>query len=147
MKSRFVIALAALIFATTFSLEAFGQKTKKVKDKRFEAVIRQNLKDYEGTYIGIEPTYVIEIRVMADGKLSVSSLENNRKVVLENIKIEGAHLTATKSYQDGSRANFDATFSNRILNGASVFGILVDGMRINVDGVSLTRVFYQRKRD
>jgi hypothetical protein len=144
LKSRFVISLATLIFAMTLSVEVFGQKAKKVKDKRFEPVVRQNLKDYEGTYIGIEPTYVIKIDLTEDGKLDVSSLENNRKVILENIKVEGAHLTATKIYMDGRTEKFDGTFSNRIMYGESLFGILVDGLHINLSGASLNRVFYRR---
>ena len=106
--------------------------------------VKQNLQDYEGTYIGIEPSYVIEIRVGKDGELHVTSLEKNQKVTLENFKLEGAHMTATKIYRDGHTEKFDATFSNRILNGVSAFGILVEGLNINLEGLSLNKIFYRR---
>jgi hypothetical protein len=144
VKTRIVIALTTLILLATCSVELFGQKAKKVKEKRFEPVVKQNLQDYEGTYTGIEPTYVIEIRVGQDGKLNVNSLESNRKVTLENFKLEGAHMTATKIYPDGHTEKFDATFSNRIKNGESAFGILVEGLNINLEGLSLNKVFYRR---
>lgn len=146
MKKRTVIALLALALMTgIFAAESFGQKTKKVKDKRFESVVHQNLQDYEGTYVGIEPDYVIEIQVTADGQLKLNSLEDGRSVRFTNVKLEGAHLTADKIYANGSSEKFDATFGNRILNGKSSFGILVDG-DIHLDGgVTLNRVFYHRR--
>lgn len=148
MKSRIVIVLAALVFTTTFAGELFGQKTqktKKVKEKRFETVVKQNLKDYAGTYIGIEPDYVIEIQVTADGRLKINNLEDGQSVTLTNIKVMGARVTADKTYPDGRAGKFDATFSNRILNGESAFGVLVDGLDVHLDGgVVLNRVFYAR---
>jgi hypothetical protein len=153
MKTRIVAAFTALILLVACSVELFAQKAKdkeegytpktKVKEKRFEPVVKQNLHDYEGTYTGIDPTYVIEIRVGEDGKLNINSLEDNQKVTLANLKLEGAHMTATKIYRDGHREKFDATFSNRILNGVTAFGILVEGLNINLAGTSFSRVFYQ----
>jgi len=145
VKTRIIAVLTILVLLATCSAEMFGQKAKKkIKEKRFEVAVKQNLHDYEGTYTGIDPSYVIEIRVGEDGKLNVSSLEDNQKVTLENLKLEGARMTATKIYPDGHREKFDATFSNRILNGVSAFGILVEGLNINLVGASLNRVFYRR---
>jgi hypothetical protein len=145
VKSRFVIVLVALALVTSASPELFGQKTKKIKEKRFEVVVRQNLKDYEGTYTGIEPDYVIEIRATADGKLEINSLEDGLSVTLTNVKVTGARVIADKLYANGRRGKFDATFSNRILNGVSAFGILVDGLDVHLDGgVVLNRLFYRR---
>lgn len=143
MKPKVVIAFLTLTLLIGVSPGVFGQK-KKVKDKRFEPAARPDLKDYEGTYVGIDSTYVIEVRVGADGRLSVSSLEDGRRARLENISIEGARLTATKTYTDGRAGKFDGTFVNRILNGSSAFGILVNSMRVDVGGLSLSRIFYRR---
>ena len=148
MKKRTVIALLLALALMTGSSAAlvFGQKTKKVKDKRFELVVHQSLKDYEGTYIGIEPDYVVEIQATADGRLRVTSLEDGRSVNLANVKIEGARLTADKLYANGNSGKFEATFGNRILNGKSSFGILVDDLDIHLDGdITLNRIFYRRK--
>ena len=145
MKSRFIIALTALLFTASLSVETFGQKTKKVKEKRFETVLKQDLRDYEGTYIGIERDYVIEVRLGPDGKLLVNNIEDGRSVPLTNIRLTGARLTADKNYERGRTAKFDATFSNRILNGVSAFGLLVDHVDVHLDGdVVLNRLFYTR---
>ena len=144
MKSRMIVALVTLALLTGVSPELFGQKKKKVKDKRFEPVVKQNLKDYEGTYVGIDPTYVIEVRLGSDGKLSISSIEGNKRMTLANVKIEGARLWARKVYVDGTTGEFEGTFCNRILNGERAFGILVDGTQVNVAGLMLDRIFYRR---
>ena len=141
IKSIYAIVLALALY----SVPAAGQKTKKVKEKRFEPVALTNLKDYEGTYVGIEPDYVIEVRVMADGQLKVQSLEDGSSVRLLNVDLKGAHLTADKVYADGSKGKFEATFCNRIRNGESVFGIQVtEGLRLETHGLTLTRIFYKR---
>jgi|ERR1044071_4262597 hypothetical protein len=136
----------ALLLMTNAALEVFGQKTKKAKDKRFEPVVRQNLKDYEGRYIGIDdPEYLIEIQVAADGTLKINNLEDGRAVTLTNVKVTGAHVTADKTYFDGRKGSFDITFGNRFLYGQGSFGILVDCLDVRLDGgVVLNRLFYRR---
>ena len=135
----------ALMLTTNVALEVFGQKTKKAKNKRFDPVVRQNLRDYEGRYIGIEPDYIIEIQVAADGSLKINNLEDGRTVTLTNIKVEGAHVTADKTYFDGRREKFDVTFGNRFLYGQGTFGMLVDCLEVRLDGgIVLNRLFYRR---
>jgi hypothetical protein len=141
-----ITLLLALALMIGIRAETFGQKAKKVKEKRYELVVHQNLKDYEGTYIGIEPDYVVEIQVAADGRLKLTSLEDGRSVRFTNVKVDGARLTADKIYANGSSGKLDATFRNCILNGKTFFGILVDGLDIHLDGgVTLNTVFYRRK--
>lgn len=147
MKSRIAVALVALILLAGGTSELFGQKKKKVKDKRFEPVAARNLKDYEGTYVGIDESYVLEIRLGPDGQLAVRSTEAGQTVGLSNVKVEGARLTATKTYADGVTEKFGGTFSNRILNGETAFGIVVDGLNLRLDGgTTLDRVFYRRRQ-
>ena len=144
MKSRMIVALVALALLACVSTEIFGQKKKKTKEKRFEPVARENLKDYEGTYVGVDQTYVIEVRLGEDGKLSVSSREGNKRMTLANVKVEGARLLARKVYADGTTAEFEGIFGNRVLNGVRSFGLLVDGTQVNVAGLMLDRIFYRR---
>lgn len=146
MKSKIVIALVALALMTGSAVELFGQKTKKAKDKRFEPVVRQNLRDYEGRYVGIDdPEYIIEIQVAADGSLKINNVEDGRPVTLTNVKVVGAHVTADKTYFDGRKGNFDVTFGNRFLYGQGTFGMLVDCLELRLDGgIVLNRLFYRR---
>ena len=146
MKSRITLALMALLLTAGATLEVFGQKTKRAKDKRFEPVVRQNLRDYEGRYVGIEhPEYSIEVRVAADGTLKINNLEDGRAVTLTNVKVAGARVTADKTYFDGRRGTFDMTFGNRFLYGQGAFGLLVDRLEVRLGGGTvLNKIFYRR---
>ncbi|MFL6227368.1 MAG: hypothetical protein ACJ741_01160 [Pyrinomonadaceae bacterium] len=134
----------ALCLASICSAPALAQKKYKNKEKHFEPVARQNLRDYAGRYVGIDEDYVIEVRVGDDGQPVVTSREDGREATLTDVKLDGARLTATKIYADGERATFMATFADRVLNGAHAFGLLVEDMRIELPGMTLTRVFYRR---
>lgn len=145
MKIRIVLALIVLTLTTSATLEVFGQKTKKAKDKRFEPVVKQDLEDYTGRYTGIEPDYIIEIQLEADGRLKINNLEDGRTVSLTNVKVVGAHVTAVKTYFDGRKGTFDVTFGNRFLYGQGTFGMLVDCLEVRLDGgIVLNRLFYPR---
>jgi hypothetical protein len=146
VKTRLILALVSLALMTGSAVELSGQK-KKVKEKRFEPVVAQNLRDYEGTYTGIEHDYVIEIQATTDGKLKVNDIEDGQSLTLTNIKLTGARLTADKLCPDGSTAKFDATFGNRIINGKSAFGLHVDGLNVHFDGgFVLNTLFYPRSQ-
>ena len=135
-----------LIFITLISAPAAlaQKKGKKFKEKRFEPVVKEHVEEYAGRYVGIEPSYILEIEVSADGSLSAVSYEGERRADLREIRLAGSRLTATKVYTDGATEKFEAEFVNRILNGESAFGIIVEGMRIELVGATLTRVFYRR---
>lgn len=143
MKKLIIFGTALLMLV---SIQAHGQKWKnKTKEKRFEPVVKENFRDYAGKYVGIEPSYFLEVRAGADGQLDVSIDEAGRKAVLKDIRVDGARLTATKVYEDGTTAKFEAEFANRILNGQSAFGIIVDGPFIVSEDLVLNRVFYTKQ--
>lgn len=146
MRSKLINFAPCLLLLCLVALcpaEASAQK-KKFKEKHFDPVARQNLRDYAGRYIGIDENYWIEVGVGDDGQLAITSQEDGRTATLTDIKITGASLTATKVYANGKRTEFDATFADRVLNGAHAFGLLVENMQIELPGMTLTRVFYRR---
>jgi len=122
-----------------------GQKLKyKKKEKRFEPAVKQRVEEYAGRYTGIMPDFYLEIAATADGQLHVMSQEGNRRATLSDIRLDGARLTATRAYSDGTTKEFEATFVNRILNGESSFGIMVENVEVPFDGMTLTSIFYRR---
>jgi hypothetical protein len=139
-----VACAVALCLAVVSSVEAVAQKKLKNKEKHFEPVARQNVRDYAGRYVGIEESYRIDLQVSDDGSLSGTSREDGRDATLTDIRIEGATLTATKVYANGKRAPLVATFVDRVLNGEREFGLIVENQRIELPGLTLTRVFYRR---
>lgn len=124
---------------------ALAQKTKvKNKEKRYETVVKQNVSDYAGRYAGFEAGYYIEVKAGAGGTLFATSIEGARRAELQNIKLEQGRLTATKVYEDGTTQTFAATFSNRILNGMTDFGMMIEGTINIAPSVTVNRVFYKR---
>ncbi|HEX8163131.1 MAG TPA: hypothetical protein VF538_14775 [Pyrinomonadaceae bacterium] len=138
-----LIALA-LCLASVCAPQASAQKKYKHKEKRFEPVARQDVRDYAGRYVGIEDDYVVEVRVGEGGRLVVTSREGQREARLEDLRIDGARVSATKVYSDGARAEFAATFVDRILNGERAFGLMVEKLWVELPGMTLTQVFYRR---
>lgn len=154
MKPNRKIAVALLALLTLACAaapvsgdEGGGQKfkNKPPKDKRFEPVVKENLADYTGRYVGLED-YYLEVGRDVDGQLSIVSQEGRQRATLHNISLSGARLTATRVYADGTTKEFEATFVNRILNGDSRFGIMVENLEVNFEGLTFNRIFYRLDR-
>jgi hypothetical protein len=90
----------------------------------------------------VEDSYVLDVRAEADGRLTATLWEDGREVRLRDVRLAGARLTATKIYADNSTEPFVGTFANRILNGETAFGILIDGP-VKITGAgTFSRMFY-----
>ncbi len=140
-----IVALAFCIGLNGFvSAQDNGQKTqtliaalgktkyKKKEKKNFsfefyvdvksEAVVKNNVQDYAGTYESEQADYRIELRVAPDGKIEGSGYDSDfnssktRNFTLREARIEGALLTATKIFDDGATKNLEAVFNNRTVS-------------------------------
>ena len=141
MKKLLLLSLALLLTAAA-TTPAAGQKPWKKKEKRFEPVVKQDARGYAGRYVGVEDSYVLDVRADADGRLSATLLEDGREVRLRDVRLAGARLTATKVFADDSTAPFAGLFADRVLNGERSSGIMVDGPVKVTEGVTLNRIFY-----
>ncbi len=89
-------------------------------DIKSEAVVKNNLSEYSGIYEA-EWGHRLELRVSAaDGTIEGNGYDSSgfndskkRSFTLQNARIEGALLTATKIYDDGATEKFEAVFNNR----------------------------------
>jgi hypothetical protein len=143
-KTLACTALLAVLALLVAAPVADGQKLKqKKKEKRFEPVVKQSLAEYAGRYVGLMPDYHLEITATPDGTLSVASQEGARRATLRDIRLAGARLTATRIYPDGTTGEFEATFVNRILNGESSFGIMVENVNVEFQDMTFTHIFYR----
>ena len=142
-SNTFELAAGLLILILVLAATATGSPQKhKHKEKRFEAVVRAEARDYAGRYVGFDESYVLEVGTEADGRLKITSHEGPRRAELRDIRLDGARLTATVVYEDGSTAKFEGLFADRVLNGERRFGVLVSGLDIRLDGMTLNRIFY-----
>ncbi|HLM61050.1 MAG TPA: hypothetical protein VK308_09615 [Pyrinomonadaceae bacterium] len=90
-------------------------------DVKSEAVIKNNIQDYAGVYQSPEANCQLNLRVSADGKVDGIGhdydFDSSRKqnFTLRDARIEGALLTATKVFADGSTKKLEAVFNNRTI--------------------------------
>lgn len=134
----FCVALGNGVFAQsaeqkTQNLIAALSKTKYKKkekgsvsielyvDVRSEAVVKNNIREYAGVYQSSAADYRIELRIAGDGKVEGDGCDaefnaaQKLNFTLKDARIEGALLTATKVYADGSTKKLEAVFNNRIV--------------------------------
>ena len=135
--------------------EKRGVRTEKYKDVRAEPVARPNARDYTGVYEVPDLGFLINIQVSNDGSIQADGFEQGRSRAfkLENAKIEGALLTASKVYQDGTTDRFEGVFLNRTSrDSATATGVTTFGLGVNlstpveINGITYQRMFYQLKR-
>ena len=134
--------------------EKHGVRMEKYKDVRAEPVVKQNASDYTGAYEVGDLGFVINIQVSDDGRIQAIGYEQGRSRAfkLENAKIEGALLTASKVYEDGTTETFEGVFLNRTERNSQTAGAVTTfglGVTLNtpveVNGITYQRMFYQLK--
>ena len=132
--------------------EKNGVRLEKYKEIRSESVVKPNVTDYSGVYEVSDLSYVITIQVASDGRVQASGTEEGRAFRLDNARIEGALLSATKIYQDGSSKKFEGVFMTRTVRdsptdkGVTTFGLgVVLQQPFESHGITWERLFYQRR--
>jgi hypothetical protein len=143
--------------------EKRGVRKEKYRSVRSEPTTKKNIADYSGQYEVPGLGYNLEIKVTNGGNIEAIGYEpkngdaqQGRKFTFRNAKIEGALLTATKVYDDGSKEKFEGVFIDQMnIEGVSpqqierrdtTFGLAVVDVRVKTaSGVNLDRLFYQRR--
>jgi hypothetical protein len=140
--------------------EKHGVRKERYKEVRCEPVIKEDLKDYSGTYAVVDLGYTINLQVTSNGKIEAIGYEPatldsmpSRQFTFKEAKIEEALLTATKVYSDGTVEKFEGVFINRMEfnspndSGVSTFGLGVVGKPMEVvSGVMQDKFFFELKR-
>jgi len=95
-----------------------------------------------GSYRGPAESYGLVLELSQDGTLRGNYVEMGRVAVLNNIALNGSEFTARASFDDGSSRTITGSFANRILNGASAFGIRMRA--VPVEGFGQIDTFFER---
>ncbi len=135
--------------------EKYGVRTEKYKDVRSEPAIKQSIADYSGVYEVADLGFLINVQVGRDGTVKANGYEKSpqsRMFTLENARLEGALLTASKVYQDGTSEKFEGVFLNRTDRnsptdpGVTTFGLgVVLSAPFELNGLTYEKLFYQLK--
>jgi hypothetical protein len=134
--------LLSLLVLPLFCAPAWGQKAWKKKEKRFEPVVKEDARGYAGRYVSFADSYWVEVRADGAGRLTATLFEEGREVALRDLRLDGARLAATKVYDDGRTVPFAGLFANRVLNGHTAFGIMVDSPVKVAENLTVERAFY-----
>ena len=136
--------------------ERHGVRREKYKDVRSEPVVRSNAASYSGKYDG-DFGFKLDLIVQPDGRVEGSGREPlggsaniARTFMLRNARVDGALLTGTIVYTDGSRERLEGVFLDRTSHesptdpGYTVFGLGVITQPKQVQGNTIEKLFYQR---
>lgn len=140
-----------------------GVSKEKYKSVSSEPVVYKNPSDYSGFYEVPDAGFTLQIKISANREITATGSEykngdasQTRQFTFKNAVIDGALLTATKVYSDGSTEQFEGVFINQTsVEGASptkierqstTFGLGVANVRVKTEsGVNLDRLVYQKK--
>jgi hypothetical protein len=96
---------------------------------------------------------VLNIQAGNNGSVQASGNDKGRTFRLENARIEGALLTASKVYQDGTTEKFEGVFLNRTDRnsptdpGVTIFGLgVVLNTPFETNGLTYEKLFYGLKQ-
>ena len=137
--------------------EKHGIRVEKYKDVRSEPAPKTDARLYSGEYEAERGA--LSLKVYADGRAAATGSEpdadfsRTRSFTLKNARVEGALLTGTKVYEDGSSEAFEGVFINRTDRdsltdpGTTAFGlgVLFDPPK-TVGSLAVSRLFYELKR-
>ena len=137
--------------------EKRGIRVEKFKDVRSEPAPKADARLYSGEYEAEHGA--LSLKVYSDGRAEATGTEpdsdftHTRKFTLRNARVEGALLTGTKLYEDGSSEPFEGVFINRTDRdsptdpGTTAFGLgVLFHTPKTVDGNTMERLFYALKR-
>jgi hypothetical protein len=136
--------------------EAHGVQREKFKDVWSEPTVRANVGDYSGVYEVAELGNRLTVQVDDDGTVRASGSDGeaeSRRFDLKNAKIQGALLTGTKVFLDGTTERLEAAFLTRTDRdsltdpGTTVYGLgIVLRSPVELNGTTHDKLFYQLKR-
>ena len=126
--------LPALLLLVTAALP-IGAKWK-VKEKRFDPIAVTNVQQIAGRYVGIDPDFVIDLKVSDHGIITGTMRNFGQNATLRSIRVDGAELHALVDSRP-----LHATFVNRLRNGDSAFGLLVHDADVQIDDLTMSQIF------
>ena len=136
--------------------EKKGVRVEKFKEVKSEPAVRGGAAAYAGEYES-DFDCGLTLRAAAGGSVDADGCEpgpgENRRFTMRGARLEGALLTGTKVYEDGTTEKFEGLFINRTDRnsptdaGTTTFGlgVVYDPPKVG-DGFVMGRLFYASKR-
>jgi hypothetical protein len=136
------LAAVLVMFVAVSSFADAGKAKTKSKEKHFDDV-KVQASTATGSYRGPDDTYGLILEAATDNSmLRGNYVEMGRAAVLNAIELNGSEFTARASFADGSYRTIKGTFSNRVLNGKTAFGLRMRS--VPVEGMGTVDTFFER---
>ncbi len=151
-------SIAAIFSKTKHVTKAkYGIVRDKYKEIRSEPATTSNPQIYSGRYEVAGMGFMLRLTIAVDGTVTgtgsdplADRLDIHRNFTLRNARIEGALLSATKDYGNGTSEQFEGVFLNSTSfesptgKGVKTFGIGVVAKPFMFSGVTVDKLFYKR---
>jgi hypothetical protein len=139
--------------------EKKGVRVEKFKEIRSEPAVRSDPREYAGDYEA-DMGFRLSLTVGAGGRVEGSGADTSfaggrraRAFTLRDARVEGALLTGTKVFDDGSTERLEGVFINRTdRNGPQDPGTTAFGLGVvyepplpREEGYAVNKLFYTRK--
>jgi hypothetical protein len=137
--------------------EKHGVTKAKYLKIESQPAVKANPEDYSGTYEVSDFGFAMRLSVDHSGKVEGTGYEPiadpsvRRTFTLRGGRIEGALITATKVYANGTSEKLEgvfidrATFESPTDKGSTSFGLGVIGKPVEVSGLTLDKLFFELK--
>lgn len=129
-----LIALSCLLLASTAESQTVRPRSKH---RPFQPVVRQDVSEYVGRYVGVDESFRVDVHSAGAGKLAVRVHKGDDTITIRDPKMDGAVLSGTIKNRDNQIEPFEAVFGVRDMNGRRSFGLLVNE-QVKVDQDMIT---------
>lgn len=116
-------ALLGLLLAGTADAQT---KKPHSKHRPFQPVVRQDVTEYAGEYIGTDPPLVVVVKSAGEGQLQVVVHRDGETITIREPQLAGAVLSGTIKNRDNQIEPFEGVFGVRDMNGRRSFGLLLN---------------------
>jgi len=157
VQSRTRAITASFTKFKQLSKEKHGVRKEKYLRVQSEPAIKTSPTEYSGVYQVSDMPFSLRLNVDSKGVVTGSGDEAltesiRRTFTLRNGKVQGALLTATKVFADGTTERLEGAFMNRSTfesptdTGRTVFGFGTLSKPVEISGNTFDKFFYERSR-
>jgi hypothetical protein len=158
-RSRTAVIVASFNKSKHSIRERHGVRVEKYKEVRSVPVVPSSPSAFSGAYE--VPDFGASLRLQIDNNGGVSGTGTEplgggssvmRQFTIRDAHLDGALVIGRKVYGDGSSSRLEGVFINRTSfdsptdKGTTTFGLGVLTSPLEIDGLTLEKLFYQRAR-
>ena len=164
-KLLLALALLAAVSSSGLPVDEMLARFNKVKQKSkhrhgvenelYVNVHSELAPGRSGSYEATDCGRTLTLEVQPNGAVTGGGAEERRTFAIRDGRVDGSHLTATKQFADGTTEPLEGIFIHQrrragrtaedIATDRTVFGLGVTGAEFTCGGMTVDKLFYERK--